>query len=496
MSRFRILFLLLGSLGVLTLDASPTYAQSKIDVSAIDQLVQAEMAAQHIPGLALAVTRGDQVLYVKGYGKASDADPVTPQTQFFIASLSKSFTALAVMQLVETGGLDLDAPVQRYLPEFMLSDPTAARQITVRHLLNQVSGLADAGFPHMTLPQPATPAERVASLRTARLVAPPGTEYHYFDVNYQVLARIVEVASGEPFSNYLQTHVFSPLEMANTFSALTSEEAYSRAARLAQGHLLSFGLPVEADEESGYFGGSGGVISTAEDMAHFLAMQNNQGSFRGRQIVSPSSIALMHTPPQGIEGGYAMGWMAITENGTRTIGHSGILSTQYSEMGLLPDTGYGIALLYNVQSVTQELVGFPKLRQGLIALLMGSQPQSGGWTSGTVGAILALLAIVSIALTGHSLLRLRFWAAKVHSMPRWRLLPGIIWAFVPAALVLAMPGLVLATGERAFSLFTLSSSMLGVMTWLGAWAVLSAADGIGRIAVLTRVATSRRTGPP
>ncbi len=115
------------------------------------------------------------------------------------------------MQLVEAGRIELDAPVQTYLPEFSVADPSGARTITVRMLLQQTSGLADAGFPEMTLSQPATIAERVNGLREAELVSEPGTTFHYFNPNYAILARVVEVVSGRSFADYLHARVFTPI---------------------------------------------------------------------------------------------------------------------------------------------------------------------------------------------------------------------------------------------------------------------------------------------
>lgn len=101
-----------------------------------------------------------------------------------------------MLQLAEAGALDLDAPVQRYLPDFTLADPSYAARLTIRQLLHQTSGLADSGFPEALLPQPTSLAGRVASLRSAQPVAPPGAEFHYFNPKYAILARIVEVVSG------------------------------------------------------------------------------------------------------------------------------------------------------------------------------------------------------------------------------------------------------------------------------------------------------------
>lgn len=154
------------------------------DPVAVDCFVTTEMVRHRIPGPALAITFGDQLVHVRGYGEAKDGVPVTGQTQFRIASLSKSLTALAVLQLVEAGKMELDAPVARWLPGFALATSSVAARISVRQLLNHISGLADAGFVNGLGGQQQTLVDRVASLRSARLVDGPGAAFHYFDLNY------------------------------------------------------------------------------------------------------------------------------------------------------------------------------------------------------------------------------------------------------------------------------------------------------------------------
>jgi CubicO group peptidase (beta-lactamase class C family) len=115
------------------------------DIAAIDQYVRSEMDAQRIPGLALGIVQRDRIVHVRGFGHVRQSGPeVTPQTPFLIGSVTKSFTALAIMQLSEAGRVQLDAPVQRYLPWWRVADPVASAQVTVRHLLYQVSGLSKA----------------------------------------------------------------------------------------------------------------------------------------------------------------------------------------------------------------------------------------------------------------------------------------------------------------------------------------------------------------
>ncbi|MCE7984452.1 MAG: class A beta-lactamase-related serine hydrolase [Caldilinea sp. CFX5] len=406
----RWFLFLLMTVGGLLLMSRQNAAQSPLDGAAIDQFISEQMAAQRIPGLALAIIQGDQVRYRKGYGVARADQPMTLQTQFHIASLSKSFTAVAIMQLVEADKIDLDAPVQRYLPEFTLADPTAAQQITVRQLLNQTSGLADAGVPDLRLARPATSAERIATLRDAHTVAMPGREFHYTDVNYQILGRVVEVVSGQPFSAYLREQIFAPLQMTNTVNVMTSFEIAQTADHLAQGHLLAFGTPIASGEETGYLGGSAGVISTAADMAHYLLMHNNAGRFQGQQILSATSIVVLHTPPPNSQSTYAMGWLADMVNGHQVLAHNGILSTFYADMVLLPESHQGFVLLYNIHSLAQDTVGFPKIKAGMIALLTGGQPAPGGVSVGRWGILLALITIVSVVLEVRGLWR----------FPRWR----------------------------------------------------------------------------
>lgn len=138
---------LLTVLADLSLNVAASPAQSALDTAALDRFIAEQMRAHRLPGLALVVTHHDRVIYVKGYGASRDGQPVTPETQFFIASLSKSFTAFTVMQLVEAGRIDLDVPVRTYLPELTTADSEVAGRITVRHLLNQTSGLSDGAFP-------------------------------------------------------------------------------------------------------------------------------------------------------------------------------------------------------------------------------------------------------------------------------------------------------------------------------------------------------------
>ncbi len=477
--------LVLGATAPADADASEPERVAPAD--ALDRFVQGWRAANGVPGLALAVTRDADVVHLRGYGDAGDGRPVTPDTQFLVASLSKSFTALAVLQLVQAGRVDLDAPVAAYLPEFTVANRAEARRITVRMLLNQTSGMADAGFPEMTLPQPTTIADRVASLRTAKLVSQPGTAFHYFNPNYAVLARLVEVVGGRPFPDYLRAHVFAPLAMTRTTSVVTAMQAPSAAPDLARGHLLAFGVPIARAELDGYFGGSGGVISSARDMATWQIVQNQGGAFQGRSLLSPQGIQLLHTPPRGIDTSYAMGWTR-QPGSPPMIEHSGVLSTFHAQQALLPNGRYGIVVLANAYS---GLIDFAGLLRGLTTLVTADSAPHEGFGARRIGIVLAGMATLILAVGAWRLRRLRGWAERQVGRP-WRAALGVAGPFTLAAVTLLVPTLVARFSGRVFGWRVLFLAVPDLLSCLGLAAAMGAALGTARaVTLLSRARAGR-----
>lgn len=478
----------LAASGPAALRVAPSY-----DPVAVESFIAQEMSRHRIPGLALALTHGDKVVLVRGYGEARDGVPVTGQTQFRIASLSKSFTALAVLQLVEAGQIELDAPVARYLPGLTLADPLVAARITVRQLLNHTSGLADTGFVNGLGGKQHTLADRVASLRAARLVDPPGAAFHYFDPNYQVLARLVEVVSGQAFDAYLQQHVFAPLAMQGSVSALTSALPAQATQLLAQGHIMAYGVPLALPELSGLLGGSGGVVSTASDMAHYLIAQGNHGKYSGRSVLSANGVSSMHTPPVGVPSSYAMGWVATNANGMQIIEHDGVLSTFYADAVLLPESGYGFVLLYNTYALTAATAAFPEIKNGMVALLTGQVPVTGKITLPWLGRGLAALSAVIVGLATWNLLRLPRWKARAVNAPRWKLGWGLLWPLASALLLLGLPRLLALQTGRYFDHVMLARAMPELIIFLGICAALGLLNAVARLVIRARLRVLRRS---
>ncbi len=276
--------------------ASAKPASKSTSYDAVDAYIEGQMRRLHIPGVSLAIVEGDQIVHLRGFGRARPGgEAPTPQTPFFIGSLTKSITALAVMQLVEAGKVELDAPVQRYLPWFRVADPDASAQMTVRHLLNQTSSLplwpseiALADFDD----RPDATERQVRALSTLKINRPVGSKCEYSNFNYNILGLIIETVSGELYADYIQNHIFDPLEMRHSYTS----KAEAKQNGLAVGHRHWFSLPFPAPDMPIPRGSlpSGQLISCAEDMAHYLIAHLNGGRYGDVQILSGAGIDEMH----------------------------------------------------------------------------------------------------------------------------------------------------------------------------------------------------------
>jgi CubicO group peptidase (beta-lactamase class C family) len=402
-----------------------------------------------------------------------------------IASLSKSFTAAAVLQQVEAGRLSLDVPVRSYLPEFAVADSEASRKITVRHLLNHTSGLSDAGYPEMRLPQTTTIHDRVLALTSACPEAQPGERFHYFNANYAVLALLVERVSGLPFNTYLTERLFRPLGMTRTFAAVTMAEVRLRAPDLAEGHVELFGQALPWREGDGNLAGSGGVVSTAEDMARWMSMLLGLGQLDGERVLSPESVLTMQTSPPGMP--YAMGWFVTFEGAEPILSHDGVLSTFFAEAMLFPKTGQGIIMLVNINSLPHALLTFARLRNALRAFIMtdGSGHPALSVREVGFGSAILTMFLVSLAVWRSSQFKDQRRSRAGWADSGW-------WAglyLIPLAVLASLPWTIQWMSGRAFDFTSLALAMLDFVIPLGAASVLCCISAGVQIA---RRLTSRR----
>ncbi|MPR35642.1 serine hydrolase domain-containing protein [Salmonirosea aquatica] len=440
-------------------------AQSDSLAVKIDHYIQDRLNTSSLPGLAIAVVRKDSIVLVKGYG-TTDGKRITADTPFAIASLSKAFTALAILQLVEKGAVDLDAPVNRYLPSFVIDDPRGT-SITIRQLLHQTSGLADTGFPELAFAeQPHTLDQAVERLKTARLVSAPGEQFHYHNPNYQVLAKVVEAVSQEEFSDYLRKHWFVPLGMSHTQNVALTHLFYAAPDGLPRGNIFAFGKAIPIQEPQWFVNGAAGMISTANDMAHWLQLQLNEGVINNRPLISRQSVALSHSLPSNPASTYAMGWYA---NDNKDLYHSGILWTYSAEQILLTESGYGIVLLFN--GGLNPFVDYYSFIHDIAELTAHEVPPVSRWPDWVFQACLLGILVVGLGLSIRRIIRKRSGKHKFRHYPAWRSWFGVIGRLWPLFLLLLIPFIITALSKRVLNWERIFLMMPDVILLLGALAL-------------------------
>ena len=469
-----------------TLPAPATAPDGGPDFAAIDRYVEDEMGAQRIPGLALAVVHGNRIAHLRGFGEADDSgEKVTAQTLFFNGSTTKSFTALAIMQLREAGKLELDAPVQRYLPWWRVADADASAKITIRQLLYQTSGLSKAtGNEHATSSAASASAleDQVRELSSAKLTKPVGTTWQYSNANYNTLGMVVQAVSGQPYETYVREHILAPLDMHNSVMSLPE----AKARGLVTGHRYWFGHPFAA--ELPFNRGNvpaGGLISSVADMSHYLSAQLNDGLYGGTAVVSAAGMAELQRAgvPTGHEGvSYAMGWDVRETNGIRVLSHDGSMFNAHANVVLIPEGKWGIVLLENAENSPDEFFGARRMSgiaDGITSLLKGKQPEAAGSTIAlpvVYAVILGFLAL-QIAAIARSARRLR--RGRVEQRPHgvlrvllslsFTLALSLIWALVvlvllPSKVQAPLPALLMGLPDLGYLL--VGSVVLGL-----AWSI-------------------------
>lgn len=310
------------------------------------------MAEQHIPGLALALVDGDRVVWQQGFGSTDRAGgtPVTVDTIFSVQSMSKVFTATAVLQAVQSGRLDLDVPITTYLPGFTIRSAFEAhpeRRITLRMLLSHTAGLThEAPLGNNYEPEPGSFDAHVHSISDTWLRFPVGTGYAYSNLGIDLAGYILEQVSHKPFPVVMRDSLLAPLGMDH--STFDRAQVHATANR-AVGHSSSM-VPPPVDIP---MTAAGGLWASAADLARFLEFQLGDGTLDGRTILDASLIKDMRTVPApnaGAAAGYALG-VARTrwrdELYLDLFDHGGGGYGFLSDLWWVPQLQLGIAVLTN-----------------------------------------------------------------------------------------------------------------------------------------------------
>jgi CubicO group peptidase (beta-lactamase class C family) len=336
----------------------------RIELSArIDEILNRLPAV----GLAVGVVRNGSFEFF-GHGLADIAShtPITEDTIFRIASITKTFTAIAVMQLWERGLIDLDAPANDYLRAYKLIPAKASfRPATVRHLLTHTAGIAEVLHPsdllrpdwgdsvNLDAPMPSLAEFYRHGLP---IDIEPGTTFTYTNHGVATLGQIVEDVSGTPFDRYLREHIFEPLGMVDT-DFIRSESVRSR---LATGYTLGPTGPHAVIERDHVTGGASNIFSTTRDMARYIAALLGAGANEHGSILKPATLANMFEPhyqPDPRVPGIGLVFDRNSTGGHRLVGHGGILPGFNSQLFVAPDDGVGVIAWTN--GATQAMLWLP-----------------------------------------------------------------------------------------------------------------------------------------
>ena len=342
--------------------AAPQYPEtssstsSTSSTSTLDSILTQLFALDLAPGMSVAVVRDTQVIYAKGFGWADveSRRPVTPETIFYIASTTKSFTGLAAVLLDEQGRLELDAPVSRYLPTAKLQAPLDPDSITLRALLSHTHGIDNDGpIVFRTAYTGEHTNDRLIALLASHPAAKTGREYVYGNIGYNVAALAMDVSLGESWRDVLHRTIFQPLGMRST-SAYVSRMPRDRLAQPYRREPTGFArAPYNKGDAN--MQAAGGLVSTTADMARWLEAHINEGVIDGRRIFPASAIAETHrrqaTVRANMRGlavnGYGFGWQIGTLGADTVLTHGGGFLGFSTSMSFMPQRRIGVIVMTN-----------------------------------------------------------------------------------------------------------------------------------------------------
>ena len=350
-------------IAVLVLLGAGAAFPARAPAGSIDDVIDREMAASGAPGLAYAVVTDGDITEVgaRGVLRRGGDDKVTPDTPFLTGSISKSFTALSVMQLVEAGKVDLDGPVSDYLDIFS-GRPSGA--ITIRQLLSHTSGFSTLQGNSSRADVTGGPDELARRVERLADVTPDhaaGQTWEYSNANYEILGRVIEVVSGQQFQSYVGENILDPVGMENSFVA---DGAIHES--MATGHRPWFGTkrPLSDNRTDRGTAPQGGIVASANDLARYLEMMMN-----GRDdVLSAAGKVEMMRPASSASPYYGLGW--FVDPADATVWHTGTSPGFETIATMMPSERKGVVVLVNAGSG----LGFGEtasLRNGITAKALG-----------------------------------------------------------------------------------------------------------------------------
>ncbi len=326
----------------------------------LSEFVAALVRDKGVPGVAVGILQGDEVS-TAGFGVTSVENPlpVTPDTLFQIGSITKTFTATAILRLVDQGKLLLDAPVRKYVPEFRVADDEASAGATLRHLLTHTGGWEGDIFEDTGLGDDAL-ARYVPTMAGLGQIAPVGAHFSYNNSGFNLLGRIIEAVTGKSYEAALRDLVLEPLGLQHTFifpaDVMTHRFVVGHSVG-EKGAAVLRPWPIPRASWA-----AGGIASAVPELLRYARFHLGDGTASdGTRLLSPESMAAMHAPQVTLWGkeSWGLGWVIDDSAGVRQISHGGGTLGQVSLLALVPERQFALAVVTNADrggQITHEVL--------------------------------------------------------------------------------------------------------------------------------------------
>jgi len=320
--------------------ATPSF-QTTVDTARV--WIAETVQKENYPGLSIAVSVDGDLVWSEGFGYADLAtgEPVTVESKFRVGSISKPYAAAAAAQLMVADLLDVDAPVQTYVPAF----PEKEWTVTTRQVGGHIAGIRHyEGNENVSDVRYETVDDGLEIFKDSPLLFEPGTEYAYSSYGWNLVSAVVEGASGQSFLSYMDEHVFGPLGMTHTEADWATDEIAGRVSFYVRSDE---GMPVEAPYvDNSYKWAGGGFLSTPEDMIHFAEAHRTPGFLPQEAL---DFLMTSQVLDDGSETGYGFGWTTSQDtSGRRLVGHTGGSVGGTTLLSMNPETGVVVAMAINL----------------------------------------------------------------------------------------------------------------------------------------------------
>ena len=326
-------------------------AQTPVQLAALEKDMEAARVKVGVPGMAVAIVKGDKIVFAKGFGMRDVArkQPVTPDTLFAIGSATKAFTAATVLMAVESGKIQLSDRPRKFLPYFKMHDPETDANLTVRDLLRHSSGLTRTDFLMEAGDATLTRQELIQAASGALPTARLGERFQYQNTMFAAAGEVASKAFGQSYESLIAKRIFVPLGMkrANmTVREILADPNHAIGYSLNSELRTAAPIPMRSIAKTA---AAGAINASAREMTHWVRVWLSKGTFEGKKILAPASVAeatkfQMASPL----GGYGLGWFLSKWEGVPVVEHGGNIDGFNASVAFIPSQKLGVVVLTNV----------------------------------------------------------------------------------------------------------------------------------------------------